>query len=95
MILVRLIHFCSREGLLFPQPGNQSVAVDVSGHASEGSRGYDIVCAAVSALAHTLVCSIARIGDIDQRWEEGDGLLRTEVDLAGLTEEKKSFYPFW
>ena len=52
--------------------------VEVRGHADHAPEGHDVVCAAVSALLHTLAASVESI-EIEARYikmEKGHGIIR-------------------
>ena len=91
MISITLWNIQFTRGIEFVDTKNGSVSILVKGHALFESKGKDIICAAVSALAQTLVRSISIIGDIEQNLVQENGLLRTEIILSDLIEEKKNF----
>lgn len=90
MISIRFENFITDEGVLLPAGDKRFAAVSVDGHSQHGKKGFDIICAAVSALSHTLIASITRIGDIEQEWVEADGHLSTVIDISAMEEEKKN-----
>ena len=58
------------------------------GHAQHGEYGEDIVCAAVSVLAQTLVNSIISLGVVEPIYEVYDGYLSCEIPLnKGVLED--------
>jgi uncharacterized protein YsxB (DUF464 family) len=60
----------------------------VQGHAGAGSRGSDIVCAAVSVLARTALQVLSRREGITIRGEAPErGLIRMEIDYAATGKE--------
>lgn len=54
---------------------HQIVAFEMSGHAGSGPCGYDIVCAACSALSINTVNSISQLANFDLIVEVDDGYL--------------------
>ena len=74
----------------FRREGSKLVSLEMSGHAEAGPYGYDIVCAAVSALSIGTVNSLMEIAeipvDIDSA-EDGGGYLRVTLP-ADLTHKQ-------
>ncbi len=71
---------------------NHIMSFTLSGHAESGPYGYDLVCAAVSALSIGAVNAVAALCDVTlptQTGREG-GYLHCEIpcDLAQSTDEK-------
>ncbi|HLR22176.1 MAG TPA: ribosomal-processing cysteine protease Prp [Pseudogracilibacillus sp.] len=56
-------------------------AFEISGHADSGPYGYDLVCAAVSAISFGSVNALMEIGNINPKIEQGDdgGYLYVEL----------------
>ncbi len=54
--------------------------ITVTGHAGKGPYGYDIVCAAVSALAETLVLGLTHVAPVamDHHLDEGNLTIRLQ-----------------
>jgi hypothetical protein len=66
--------------------GRQS-GISISGHALFSKPGEDIVCAAVSSLAHTALLSIERqCGDIQAVHQES-GELKSMIDTSSLDKD--------
>ena len=56
-------------------PGGVVQDISVSGHANQGPYGYDIVCAAVSALAETLVIGLTQVAPVAMEHHLNEGIL--------------------
>lgn len=54
----------------------------VEGHSAFGSKGNDIVCAAVSVLVQTSVIAINRVARVNQSIEQEEGFLRSVIDIS-------------
>lgn len=67
---------------------NRINAFSLSGHADAGPYGYDLVCAAVSALSFGAINAIIKLCDVKLPVETGEegGFLRCEIP-DGLQEE--------
>ncbi|WP_161877728.1 ribosomal-processing cysteine protease Prp [Alkalibacterium sp. MB6] len=74
----------------FTREDSTIVSVEISGHAESGPYGYDLVCAAVSALSIGTVNSLIQIGklslDVETTGEDG-GYLRFALPKQ-LTEKQ-------
>lgn len=66
---------------------NQLVAFEMSGHANSGPYGYDLVCAAVSAIAFGTVNAIISICEIKPIVEQKDGGGYLKVILPNQMDE--------
>ena len=65
--------------------------LNVSGHANFDDHGKDIVCAAVSVLAQTLLESIAEVAELqDFKYEVKSGYIRCNL-LNSILDEQKMF----
>src|SRR5690625_4689030 len=51
---------------------NQIISFEISGHANSGPYGYDLVCAAVSAVSFGAVNAVIQICEIDLEIEQSD-----------------------
>lgn len=63
----------------------------VRGHASSGSKGEDLVCSAVTALANAYVFSLKEVLGIDvqvDRWQAGE--IQTAWKASDLTETART-----
>ncbi len=80
MITVSFTNLRLVDGLLLPVAGCKSFRLVLSGHSGRGVKGDDVICAAVSAIAHTAVASAAKFGGVEHRVTEKDGLLDVEFD---------------
>lgn len=73
-------------------PANQICSFTISGHAEAGPYGYDLVCAAVSALSLGTVNAVETLCGVELPAEMGGagGFLRCDVpdDLETGTDEK-------
>lgn len=70
---------------------SQIVSVELSGHAESGPYGYDLVCAAVSALSIGTVNSLTELGEMTldtKSHEEDGGFLSFELPNS-LSDEQK------
>lgn len=52
----------------------------IKGHAGYADHGYDIVCAAVSALAQTAILGLTKVAGLPARLESRDGFLECRLD---------------
>ena len=52
----------------------------IDGHANYAEYGQDIVCAAVSTLAQTLICSLEQLTDIELRNIVTDGFIKIVIE---------------
>jgi len=88
LIVIRLVNITVDNGLHLP--ADRSFGIRISGHAGDDIRGRDIVCAAVSALAQTLVLSINRLLDVEQAVKTENGFLTSTVNpVMDKSEEDK------
>lgn len=57
----------------------------ISGHASFGVHGEDIVCAAISALSQTAILGLVHLAKASPDFHQEDGLLSCQIspDLTG------------
>ena len=62
--------------------------ITVSGHARAAPAGQDIVCAAVSALTDTLICSLEQLTEDDIEASISPG--RVDIDYRNLSGEAKT-----
>jgi uncharacterized protein YsxB (DUF464 family) len=100
LIRVTISNILYDDELEFSDPVKGHVTVSVEGHAvsgcAGGKRGNDlvkgehIVCAAVSFAASNLLRSLKIVGSIEPEYSMGDGIMRLEVALQGLDQEKKN-----
>lgn len=62
---------------------NEITAFEISGHAESGPYGYDLVCAAVSAVSFGTVNAIDRLFHVDMHVEQGKdgGYLSVQIPL--------------
>src|SRR5699024_10513702 len=60
---------------------NEITAFEISGHAESGPYGYDLVCAAVSAVSFGTVNAIERLFHVDMEIEQGEegGYLAVQI----------------
>lgn len=67
----------------------QYIAFEISGHAESGPYGYDLVCAAVSAVSFGAVNALITLGQFEPIIEQGDegGFLYVELPQS-LTDEQ-------
>ncbi|MFA1822549.1 ribosomal-processing cysteine protease Prp [Virgibacillus oceani] len=68
---------------------NEITAFELSGHAESGPYGYDLVCAAVSAVSIGTLNAASELGETDLEIKQGDegGYLHVQIPNA-LPEEK-------
>ncbi len=71
-----------------PEFSAETIIVTVEGHSLFDVKGRDIVCAAVSALAQTLVLSLSRAVSIKQDVKQEQGFLRSAIEVRGLNEDQ-------
>jgi len=90
LIEISLKNVLFDKGVVLPEPASGKIVFSVSGHAGSGVKGEDVVCAAVSALAQTLVLSVGKIAGIGGSLEHGSGVLRMEIDSGSLTERQNT-----
>jgi uncharacterized protein YsxB (DUF464 family) len=64
--------------------------IEVSGHSGTAVKGNDIVCAGVSALAHTLVLAVERVAGIPLDVQQKDGYLSFGADVSGTSELQRT-----
>ena len=62
--------------------------IKISGHANYAVSGSDIVCAGVTALAHTLIKSIEDLTDDKIEYEISPG--RVDIKYGNLSEKSKT-----
>lgn len=70
------------------------IAFEVAGHANSGPYGYDLVCAAVSAITFGTVNAVNALCDINPDIKQGDGgYLYVEIphDVTDSQKDKASF----
>ncbi|KGX93489.1 hypothetical protein N781_10665 [Pontibacillus halophilus JSM 076056 = DSM 19796] len=76
----------------FTRKENSIVAFELSGHAESGPYGYDLVCAAVSAVSFGTVNAIVELCEFEPIIEQGGegGYLLVELPkyLTATTQEK-------
>jgi len=99
LIIVTLLHIIYNEKLEFTQDGGGDISVSVKGHAvpedsggiggSNTAKGENIICAAVSFAALTLLRSIKIVGNIDPDYTFDDGMLQFSVKVSELDSKKK------
>lgn len=64
--------------------------MEISGHSGQNSKGYDIICSAVSALSQTFILSVARILQINQQISRNDGYLSSTIPVNHISAEDKT-----
>lgn len=66
-------------------------AFKISGHANSGPYGYDLVCAAVSAVSFGAVNAVAKLCEIDLNIDQADdgGYLFIEIPSSTPFEKKE------
>ena len=62
-------------------------SIRICGHAGDAEHGKDIVCAAVTALAQTLIMSVEELTDDEIQYEISSG--RVEIHYRDLSEAGK------
>ncbi|TCT27122.1 hypothetical protein EDD68_101490 [Melghiribacillus thermohalophilus] len=62
---------------------NDITAFELKGHADSGPKGYDLVCAAVSAISFGAINAVMKLCEIEPRVDQGKngGYLRMELPL--------------
>jgi len=70
---------------------DEITAFEISGHAESGPYGYDLVCAAVSAVSFGTVNAIDRLFHVDMNIEQGEdgGYLSVQIP-RNFNEEVRS-----
>ncbi len=103
LITVTYTHIWYDDDLRFSETGDGTIGVTVKGHALFGAggpgkdfdaahaskKGSNIVCAAVSFAALTLLRSITIIAEIEPECTIEDGLLDFTIDVRSLNEDKR------
>lgn len=68
---------------------HQILGCSIDGHAGFAEHGYDIVCAAVSALSCTAMLGLAQVAKQEGTYENASG--RCEITLSGeITQESQA-----
>lgn len=62
--------------------------VKIRGHAYYAPKGYDIICAAVSALTITLIQSLKRLTDTKIKYDISPG--KADIEFGNLSEPAKA-----
>ena len=75
------------DGVCLPDEG--SITVDIKGHSGCGVKGTDIVCAAASVLAHTLVVSVHRSTGLVAEFKDAEGFLSVTFDCPGRNDTRR------
>ena len=89
MVTAKFYNLTFQNGLLV-KSGANSITIEISGHSGQGQKGFDIVCAGISALTQTLIISITKLIKIKQNVIKNNGLLKTEIILKETDTEQNS-----
>lgn len=89
MVTARFYNIIFENGI-HVKSGVETVTIEISGHSGYGQKGFDIVCAGISSLTHTLIISITRLIKIKQNVTMNEDLLRTEILLKEIDTEQNS-----
>jgi len=73
-------------------PDKGEIKIIVKGHASFAKKGKDIVCAAVSILAQTMVLAVEKLTDLKQQVLTQEGYLESKIDAVILKESGQVEY---
>ncbi|GFH41016.1 ribosomal-processing cysteine protease Prp [Lactococcus insecticola] len=63
-------------------------SVEISGHAASGEYGYDVVCAAVSALSISFYNGVESIAGYEMTLDVADGYMKV-IDLDDVKPDQK------
>lgn len=86
MIEIKFGNLSFGKDLNIPESGE--IVIEVKGHSGTGTKGNDIICAAISALFQTLVLSVFRILKIDQDIERDDsGYMSSLIKIDALEKD--------
>lgn len=69
-------------------PQGKIIAFSVQGHAGFAPHGQDIVCSAVSAIAHTAVYGMDRVAGVKPQVQVREGFLECKVPEYELSPEE-------
>ncbi|MBN2159961.1 MAG: ribosomal-processing cysteine protease Prp [Spirochaetes bacterium] len=94
MVTVIFHNIVYDERLRFTDTGSGEISVTVTGHAVTGGsgqrKGENLVCAAVSALALTLLRSITIIANIRPEYAAEDGFMEFRIRIGDLDAQRKN-----
>ncbi|HOP28312.1 MAG TPA: ribosomal-processing cysteine protease Prp [Spirochaetota bacterium] len=89
MVTARFFNISFDNGIHI-KSGSETIIVEISGHSGYGQKGFDVVCAGISALTQTVIASISKLIRIEQNIIKKDGLLKSEIIIKETDTEQNS-----
>jgi len=87
--VVRVILQCRGADSWPDAAGLAELVIRIEGHTGFGTKGTDIVCAGISAIAQSAVVGITKVAGIQQDVVQGEGFLETRIAVNGIPEARK------
>jgi uncharacterized protein len=64
------------------------VSITVEGHSGKGAKGYDIVCAGISAVVQSAILAVTKIAGLKQNVVQREGYIHSEIFLKNESDDK-------
>lgn len=74
--------------VIYKSPKGDITGFKVTGHSGYASRGKDIVCSAISALAQTALLGLLKIAEADVEYKISEGFLQCSIRNVGSDRQR-------